>query len=275
MFSIWCVISVRWYVCGIYDLCPEGNESNSTTESVEAIPEENPPPITESAPLTFEWSVSNPTTSKDFNQYLDSLKLIFDQSPASVVQITGLYDSQEVNNSKFENLGLARAENIKQLLLHSGIKRSIRTRAEENDLSAGSDGKLLHSFLVEMVPQEEDTTGFLITEAKGKIVVHFPSKDANLKTDRQVNNALKELANTAVKRNRRLLVVGHTDNQGDAMDNMRLGLIRATNVKDLLITFGMKENDVLAESEGEEKPLVSNTTRRGRQQNRRVEIIII
>jgi outer membrane protein OmpA-like peptidoglycan-associated protein len=128
---------------------------------------------------------------------------------------------------------------------------------------------------MELVPQEEVTSGFLITEAKGKIVIHFPSDKVTVNVDPQVQSALKKLAQDAVKNNRKLLVVGHTDSQGEAIDNMKVGLIRATNVKDKLLSYGMKEKDVLAESEGERVPLVSNTSSRGRQQNRRVEIIII
>jgi outer membrane protein OmpA-like peptidoglycan-associated protein len=78
-----------------------------------------------------------------------------------------------------------------------------------------------------------------------------------------------------MKNDRDLLVVGHTDNHGEAMENKKLGLVRATKVKDILISYGMPERKVLAESEGEDVPLVNNTTKRGRQQNRRVEIIII
>jgi outer membrane protein OmpA-like peptidoglycan-associated protein len=59
------------------------------------------------------------------------------------------------------------------------------------------------------------------------------------------------------------------------MENKKLGLVRATKVKDMLISYGMQEKNVLTESEGEEDPLVKNTSQRGRQQNRRVEIVII
>ena len=60
------------------------------------------------------------------------------------------------------------------------------------------------------------------------------------------------------------------------MENKKLGLVRATKVKRHAdSSYGMQEKNVLTESEGEEDPLVKNTSQRGRQQNRRVEIVII
>ena len=71
------------------------------------------------------------------------------------------------------------------------------------------------------------------------------------------------------------MVIGHTDSQGETMENNKLGLLRAAEIKEMLLSYGMEEKNVLAESEGESKPLVTNTTPQGRLQNRRVEIVII
>jgi hypothetical protein len=98
-------------VCGIYELCTEDAKSSAATERRVSVAEEE---LTgpEKGPLSFEWSAASPITSDEFDWFLDSLIQSFNESPASVVQITGLYDPQEVNHSEFENLGLARAENI-------------------------------------------------------------------------------------------------------------------------------------------------------------------
>lgn len=274
VFTVWCVISVRWYVCGIYELCEDQQETPATVEeppaSIEEVPEE-----TKQEPLSFEWSNDRPITGDDFDGFRDSLSAVFDQSPASVVEITGLYDTQEINNSQHQDLGLARAENIKQLLLASGIKRSIRVKSRTSDLSPGFGGNIDNAIEIELVPQEEVTTGFLITEGNNKLVIHYPSNNAQPDDNQQVKNALKKMADQAKKSKRNLLVVGHTDSRGESIDNMKLGLVRATRIKDILISYGMQEKQVLAESEGEAVPRVSNTTPRGRQQNRRVEIILI
>jgi len=263
-------------VCGIQELCDNGE--SITKELEETAPNFLPEEVLKQpakAPLAFEWSSAEPITSEEFAAFRDSLVKVFDRSPAAVVEITGLYDQQEINNSEYENLGLARAQNIKQLLLYSGIKRSIRVNSETADLSSGLGGKINHAISFGLIPQEAPTTDFIISEAKNKLVIHFPNNSAAPESNQQVRKALKKLAGSAMKNDRDLLVVGHTDNHGEAMDNKKLGLVRATKVKDILISYGMPERKVLAESEGEDVPLVNNTTKRGRQQNRRVEIIII
>lgn len=275
VFTVWCVISVRWYVCGIHELCDSDqvsateNEKDASAITDEILTNDN------QDPLAFGWSSADPITNDRFDNLRDSLREVFDSSPAAVVEITGLYDPQELNNSEFDNLGIARAENIKQLMLASGIKRSFRTKSAIEDLSSGLSGDRIPAYSIELVPQEIKTNGFLITEAEHKIVIHFPYNRASPDSDQQVQQALKKLARNAININRSLLVVGHTDSNGDAFINKKLGLLRATEVKDLLLSYGMREKDVLAESEGEETPLVSNTTTQGRKQNRRVEITMI
>lgn len=274
VFVIWCVISVRWYVCGIHELCDDARVSNSEVEEKPRIPVEDVLEEPYQAPLAFEWSSADPLTNAEYTNYLDSLKSVFDMDPAAVVEITGLYDRQELNNSEYDNLGLARAENTKQLLLNSGIKRSMRVISGTDDLSSGLRGNINRGVLFKLVPQEVKT-GYIITEAKNKLVIHYPNKNVHPKSNPQVQGALNKLAAIAIKNEKKILVVGHTDNHGESLDNSKLGLANASLVKEMLISYGMSEQNVLAESEGEEMPIVSNATRRGRQQNRRIEISII
>jgi len=275
VFSLWCVLSVRWYVCGIYEMCGGQDASMELAEEKPIKTPEKTPPASTSPAVAFDWSSSETIVGDNFEAFRDSIVRVFDQSPESIVEITGYFDPQEQNTSDSKNLGLARAENLKALLLSSGIKRSIRTRSEERKLQLAPEQSLNHVYAIDLVPQEEATNGFLITEAQDKLLIHYLGGQASPNSNHQVQQALKSIANEAIKNKRRLLVVGHTDNRGEAMDNMKLGLVRATDVKQLLISYGMNEKDVLAESEGEAVPLVSNSTPRGRQQNRRVEIILI
>ena len=277
VFAVWCMISIRWYVCGIYELCGDDQPVEQTTELISAPSLEKEvltPPY--QAPLSFEWSSQYAITNDLFEEFKDSMATEFGKSPGSVVEITGLYDPQELNGSEFENLGLARAEDIKQLLLNSGIKRIFRIKSAEDDLSAGLSGNINQAFAFRLVSPEKSTAGgFIISEEKNKLVIHFPTKSAKPNSERQVQLALKKISETAIRNKNRLLVIGHTDSQGEAMDNNKLGLHRAAEVKEILLSYGMEEKSVLAESEGENKPLVTNSTPQGRLQNRRVEIIII
>lgn len=69
-------------------------------------------------------------------------------------------------------------------------------------------------------------------------------------------------------------VVGHTDNTGSAAYNQDLSERRARSVAGILINEGVPSRRIAAYGRGEDQPIASNYTPEGRQQNRRVEIII-
>lgn len=69
-------------------------------------------------------------------------------------------------------------------------------------------------------------------------------------------------------------VIGHTDNTGSAGYNQDLSARRAQAVAGVLLEQGVSPARVRAFGRGESEPVASNLTPEGRQQNRRVEIII-
>lgn len=73
---------------------------------------------------------------------------------------------------------------------------------------------------------------------------------------------------------RNVLVEGHTDNTGSLQLNLDLSKQRAESVRTSLMDRGIPGNRIRTIGHGPEYPVVSNNTAAGRQQNRRVEIII-
>ena len=67
-------------------------------------------------------------------------------------------------------------------------------------------------------------------------------------------------------------IEGHTDSVGSEKLNMTLSDARANAVMNYLISNGIASNRLNAKGYGEGKPLVSNDTKEGRSNNRRVEI---
>jgi len=72
----------------------------------------------------------------------------------------------------------------------------------------------------------------------------------------------------------RLDVEGHTDSVGGDDYNQRLSEQRGGAVRDYLIQQGMQAGSVTSKGFGKTQPTASNDTAAGRQQNRRVELVI-
>jgi outer membrane protein OmpA-like peptidoglycan-associated protein len=72
----------------------------------------------------------------------------------------------------------------------------------------------------------------------------------------------------------RLAIDGFTDNVGGDLTNLNLSQQRADSVRAFLITQDLDPNSVTATGYGSSQPVASNDTAQGRQQNRRVEIIV-
>ncbi len=72
----------------------------------------------------------------------------------------------------------------------------------------------------------------------------------------------------------RLAVEGHTDSVGGESYNQLLSEQRGTAVRDYLTREGMPGTSVTSQGFGKSQPVASNETAAGRQQNRRVEIVV-
>ncbi|MDZ7767925.1 MAG: OmpA family protein [Woeseiaceae bacterium] len=73
---------------------------------------------------------------------------------------------------------------------------------------------------------------------------------------------------------RTVLIEGHTDNVGSHEFNYDLSQRRADSVKAYLMGEGIRSNRLNTSGLGETSPVASNDSATGRQQNRRVEVVI-
>ena len=73
----------------------------------------------------------------------------------------------------------------------------------------------------------------------------------------------------------RIRITGHTDNVGSEKANQKLSEGRAKSVRNDLIKRGIDGKRIEAEGKGESQPIDTNDTEEGRQNNRRVEFMIL
>jgi outer membrane protein OmpA-like peptidoglycan-associated protein len=74
---------------------------------------------------------------------------------------------------------------------------------------------------------------------------------------------------------RNLLIEGHTDNTGSEDLNMKLSQQRAEAVRDQLVSRGVGADRITTKGYGPKYPVVANDSASGRQQNRRVEVVVL
>ncbi len=73
----------------------------------------------------------------------------------------------------------------------------------------------------------------------------------------------------------RIELGGHTDNLGSDLPNLKLSQERADVVRDYLVSKGVAADRIESRGYGETRPVATNLTAAGRQENRRVEFLIL
>jgi outer membrane protein OmpA-like peptidoglycan-associated protein len=73
---------------------------------------------------------------------------------------------------------------------------------------------------------------------------------------------------------RSVRIEGHTDSAGDDQANQQLSERRAAAVRDALVARGIDAARIETAGYGEARPIAGNDTPGGRQQNRRIEVVV-
>lgn len=99
--------------------------------------------------------------------------------------------------------------------------------------------------------------------------IFFESGSAALlpQSEQEVNRLIRLLTDYPDKS---MIIVGHTDNVGQAADNLELSQQRAAAVKKAIEQGGISPTRIKAIGKGETEPLADNASPEGRQYNRRV-----
>ncbi|HET6630284.1 MAG TPA: OmpA family protein [Woeseiaceae bacterium] len=153
----------------------------------------------------------------------------------------------------------------------SAEARQLRQEAEQARAaaqSASAETQRLQQELADLEAKQTDR-GVVLTLDD----VLFETDQAELKPGASM--AMNRLADFMRDHpDRRLLIEGHTDARGSEQYNERLSLQRAYAVTEALVERGIPTERLRPVGLGEAYPVASNETTAGRQQNRRVEIVV-
>jgi outer membrane protein OmpA-like peptidoglycan-associated protein len=140
-------------------------------------------------------------------------------------------------------------------------------------LAGGSVGLYLDKQRKELerVAQVKKTENGLLVQMKNDILFDTGSdgvKSAGVDELAKVGDILAKYSDDRVR------IEGHTDSVGDAKHNQSLSERRAAAVKTVLVSRGVKEEQIAVVGYGETKPVADNSSADGRAKNRRVELHI-
>ncbi len=123
-------------------------------------------------------------------------------------------------------------------------------------------------------------TGVQVKEVNGQIYlimpgnITFDTNEASIKPD--FNSVLNSISKVLAEYNKTYIqILGYTDSTGSIATNNALSLRRANSISNYLRIKGIDGNRIITDGLGSSNPIASNATAVGREQNRRVEIVLI
>ena len=147
---------------------------------------------------------------------------------------------------------------------------SLRQAVEEANRKLSEALTQLRSLVAEITNIRETSRGLVISLSD----VLFDVNSATLRGGAQSN--VEKIAGILNQYpDYKISVEGHTDAQGGDAYNQQLSERRAASVRAALVAGGVAADRITSQGFGKSQPVASNATPAGRQQNRRVEVIVL
>lgn len=218
--------------------------------------------------------------SAEVTQGISELQAYLEGNKNQILNVTGFYNSEEKNNSAFPNLGLARANSIKNDLASKGISTAqINTKGMLMSGMVSKDGTYFGPASYTIEKKSENTENELKALYENlntnPLILYFNTAEASINLNAAQRQKVADISKYLdMVEGSTAKIIGHTDATGKASTNMRLGLDRANFAKNYLLKNGISEEKIIASSKGQTEPIESNATEEGRDKNRRTVITL-
>ncbi len=276
---LWFAAGAWWYSTSECSSCASTKEAPPSVSVQKKLPTFSVTDgnwnLSSSNNLRFGKSENVPVLDADIAKLIDSLALYAKKNPSKTITVTGHYTADEKNGTNFANLGMARAEEIKKILISKGIAdKNILTNAKLDDTLSFSPADTLVGGIT-MLINDNAITDKPLEDLFEPRNVYFNTGKNSLNINADLKNYL-EKANKYLQTHtdKKLMVIGHTDNVGDANKNMELSANRAAFVKEALAKEGTPSSRIESAGKGQTAPIADNNTAEGKAKNRRVSIQI-
>lgn len=210
---------------------------------------------------------------------IESLKKYLGEHPNNVFDITGYYKTSEENNSAFPNLGLARANAVKNFLVTKDISSAVLNTHGEHKQEMVSKDNIFFGPVKYGISEGADNKDEM-AELKARIqanplVLYFDTAETSVNLTAEQRQKFADISRYLDKVDGAICnVVGHTDNTGNAANNIKLGQNRADYAKGYLMQNGISGLKIDATSKGQNSPIEPNATEEGRAKNRRTVVTL-
>ena len=193
----------------------------------------------------------------------ERLKEVAERERAEAERARAVADSQRQASMEAQRQAQAAAENARQ-----AAEEANRLRAQAEQDKAQLRERLLQQ--LNMILQTRATARGLIVNMSD---VLFDTAQYTLKPG--TREKLAKIAGIVTSHpGLKLQVEGHTDSVGSDEYNQTLSENRAQSVRTFLVSQGIESDHITARGFGESSPITTNDTAAGRQQNRRVELVV-
>lgn len=246
MFVVWLGVSIKWYVCGIKELC-----NNDQATAVE--------PATKAKEISgnymFYPESDAPIVNEQSYKTRDSLFHLMQQNPDAKLEIVGLYYA----NEQKDGLGISRAKNV-----YSKMFQNI------------DSSKILFDAKIKQDEEVQPETLFkgILFDIQKQIVLNFANNQFKTDLQNKEMEELKKMVARSKKYSKIIIIEGHTDNVGSDNYNLALSKKRAEWIEKEMLNYGVDKKIIEIQAKGEKYPVSTNDTEEGKQQNRRVKIIL-
>ncbi|WP_299891501.1 OmpA family protein [uncultured Lacinutrix sp.] len=229
-----------------------------------------------------DFSILEPVSS-DLTNKIERLSTYLKDNPGKTVDITGHYTSGEKNNTVFPNLGLARANSVKNYFVSHGMSsKDINTFGKLNDDLVPDENYIYYgpaTYKIGTIDPDDTSAADALKQLGEEIkadplVLYFDSGAASISLTANQREKVAKMVRYVDKVDTSISVIGHTDNTGNRDANIKLGKNRAEFVKTYLVQNGISANKISTSSKGPDKPIADNNTDEGKAKNRRVVVTI-
>lgn len=202
-------------------------------------------------------------------------------NPEKMLALTGIYGSGEVNKTEFGNLGIARAEAVKAVLVENGATADqITTAGIEKPTPGFIDKKLYNAVDFELSSSTAaSTTGTTLNFDESKTVYFEQDQTEFSADDAKLLEIIQYLESYLITNPDAIVTVnGYTDNQGSSEEKMKIAEKRVERIRRIIRSY--KKGKVFSSSQvvrnpvGAQDPQADNETAEGIALNNRVTITI-